>query len=435
MRPSFQLLGVSALLFVFALAVVFWPGATIFFSLALVLFLFVALLDAILLGMIGKVSLVRKWPTRFALKEETEVSYEVHNEGRLPVRLRFFEGLPPESSYSHLPFDLPRLKPGEKARASYRVAFLQRGDLPVEPAYLELRSLLGLWWRSRRVGEGLTARVYPNYVPALNYGLLATADRAELMGIVKPRRRGMSKEFHQLRDYHEGDSLSQVDWKATARANRLITREYQEERDQTILLVPDCSLRTRAIDGDLPILDHLLNAAILLSYIALGQGDKVGVMSFGGADRYLSPVKGNSGMARILDHLYNYQPTRDYSDYNELVARILRTQHKRCLIVLLTNLRSEDQFGSLGALQLLSRQHLVMLASVRETVVESALRSPLASSADADRYLGALAYEDDVARLVSEARGLGFSAIHESLEHYPIALANQFLDLRASGRF
>lgn len=245
----------------------------------------------------------------------------------------------------------------------------------------------------------------------------------------------MSKEFHQLRDYQDGDGLSQVDWKASSRFNRLITREYQEERDQTILLVPDCSIRTRAIDGELPILDHLLNAAILLSYIALGQGDKVGVLSFGGAPRFLSPVKGKNGMPQILDHLYNYQPTRDYGDYAELVSRVMQNQTKRCLVVVLTNLRTEDQFGSLAALELLRSKHLVMLASVRETAVEEALASDLHSVKDANRYLGALAYEEDIEKLVTEARGRGFSAVHESLDSFPIALANQFLDLRNSGKF
>ena len=295
--------------------------------------------------------------------------------------------------------------------------------------------MLGFWWQCRRIGEPEVVKVYPNYVPALNYGLLATADRAELMGIVKPKNKGMSKEFHQLRDYQEGDAIAQVDWKATSRFSRLITREYQEERDQTILLVPDCSIRTRAIDGELPILDHLLNAAILLSYIALGQGDKVGVMSFGGEPRYLSPVKGAGGMARILDHLYNYQPTRDYGDYADLVSRVMRTQTKRCLVVVLTNLRTEDQFGSLGALQSLTKQHLVLLASVRETAVEQALEGDLQTVKDASRYLGALAYEEDIETLVTEARGRGFCAVHESLDSFPIALANQFLDLRSSGRF
>ena len=435
MRPSARLLIIIAVLFVFSVVVAFVGQWTTAFLLLAAGVAFIALLDIILLGMQGRVAFERVLPARFALKQSTEVHYTLQSYGRLPLRIRFFDGLPEECSYENLPFEIPPLCNKQSAQSSYRVTFLHRGDLTISPAHLEIRSLLGLWWQSRRVGEEEVAKVYPNYVPALNYGLLATADRAELMGIVKPKNRGLSKEFHQLRDYQDGDAISQVDWKATSRFSRLITREYQEERDQTILLIPDCSIRTRVIDGELPLLDHLLNAAILLSYIAVGQGDKVGVMSFGGEPRYLAPVKGGQAMSRILDHLYNYQPTRDYGDYAELVSRIMRTQTKRCLIVVLTNLRTEDQFGSLGALQLLTKQHLVLLASVRETAVDSALAKDLHTVKDADRYLGALAYEEDIEKMVSEARGRGFSAVHESLDTFPIALSNQFLDLRTSGRF
>ncbi|MGJ8723158.1 MAG: DUF58 domain-containing protein [Roseibacillus sp.] len=435
MRPAIQLLIWSSVLFGSAVVLAFVGKGEVFFLMVALLMFFVVLADGVLLLLPRKVVFHRELPPRFALNQNTEVPFVLQNQGRVPLRVKFFDGLPEECSYQSLPFDIPKLKPKEYARSSYRVTFLRRGDLTISSGYLEVRSLLGFWWQNSRLGEPEIARVYPNYVPALNYGLLATADRAELMGIVKPRNRGMSKEFHQLRDYQDGDGISQVDWKATSRFNRLITREYQEERDQTILLVPDCSIRTRAMDGELPILDHLLNAAILLSYIALGQGDKVGVMSFGGEVRHLSPVKGTHGMAQILDHLYNYQPTRDYGDYAELVSRIMRVQTKRCLVVVLTNLRTEDQFGSLGALQLLTKQHLVLLASVRETAVERALDKELMTAKDANSYLGALAYEEDIEGLVSEARGRGFSAVHESLEKFPISLANQFLDLRGSGRF
>lgn len=435
MRPALSLLILATTFLVAGIVLAIAPGWESVYLIAATLAALMVAVDGISLLLVGQVRFERVVPARFALKESTEVSIYFANDSRLPLTMRFFDGLPEDCRFEGLPFGPQRLLAGKNLRSSYRVSFLRRGDLTIEQGYLEIRSPLALWWRSRRVGESATVKVYPNYVPALNYGLLATADRAELMGIIRPRNRGMSKEFHQLRDYHEGDSLSQMDWKATSRYNRLITREYQEERDQTILIVPDCSLRTSVVDGELPLLDHLLNAAILLSYIALGQGDKVGLMSFGGECRYLAPVKGSNGMSQILNHLYNYQPTRDYGEYADLVTRILTTQRKRCLVVVLTNLRTENQFDSLNALQLLTRQHLVLLASVKETSVQDALNQEVTRTEDANRYLGALAYNQDISALLHEARGKGFSAMHEPLDTFSVALANQFLDLRNSGRF
>jgi uncharacterized protein (DUF58 family) len=435
MRPALNLLLLVTGFLVAGIILAVVPGWEMAFLIAAVCAVFGVALDGVLFLAQPGIRFERKLPPRFALQQWTEVPFTLHNEGRLPLRMRFFEGLPEDCHYEELPFEVGKLRGKQYLDSAYRVSFLRRGDLMIERAYVEVRSPLTLWWRVRRVGEEAVVRVFPNYVPALNYGLLATADRAELMGIIRPRNRGMSKEFHQLRDYQEGDALSQIDWKATSRFNGLITREYQEERDQTILLVPDCSMRTSVIDGGLPLLDHLLNAAILLSYIALGQGDKVGVLSFGGEERYLAPVKGTQGMTAILNHLYNYQPTRNYGDYSELVTRVLSQQRKRCLVVVLTNLRTENRFDALSALKLLTRQHLVMLASVRETSVENSLSKEVQQLADGHRFLGALAYQQDIDAFLNEARGMGLSAVHESLELFPVALANQFLDLRASGRF
>ena len=71
------------------------------------------------------------------------------------------------------------------------------------------------------------------------------------MGIIRKNRAGLSKEFHQLRDYHQGDSLNQIDWKSSARRQELISRDYQEQRDQTILLAIDSGSRMRSMEGDL----------------------------------------------------------------------------------------------------------------------------------------------------------------------------------------
>ncbi len=435
MRPAGRTVILATVLFVVSLVLPFFPNVQPLFLLLLSLVVFVVLLDAALLLLPLKVEFWREVPERFALLEKGKVGLTFLNHSRLPIRLRFYDGLPEEATSVDMPLFMARLKPGEYLKTEYGLTFQRRGRHTIENAHCEAYSLLGLWWKSGRlVGED-EVKVFPNYVPALNYGLLATADRAEMMGIVKPRNRGVSKEFHQLRDYHDGDALSQVDWKATARMRKLITREYQEERDQSILIVADCSMRTRALDDGLPLLEHLLNAAILISYIAVGQGDKVGVMSFGGEERFLPPVKGGHAMSTILNHLYDYQGSRSYGDYADLLSRISRLQTKRSLIILLTNLRSEDQFEAVEVLRELRQKHLVLLASVQENTVKNALNKELMTTEDAEAYLGALTYQQDIEALLKKAQGAGLDTIYESLDRFPIALANQFLDLRSSGRF
>ncbi|MEM9081144.1 MAG: DUF58 domain-containing protein [Verrucomicrobiota bacterium] len=435
MRPSVRFVVLAGLVLALGIAAAFVGSLGPVLLVVGLGLLVVGVVDGLFLLVPRRVGFRRTIPGRFALQQPGRVGFEVVNRSVWPLKARLYDGVPEECRAEDFPQQLPRLRYRGTAESSYEIVFLKRGDLVIERAYLEYASLFGFWWRSVRVGEDELCKVYPDYVPVLQYGLLATADRAEQMGIVKPRIKGLSKEFHQLRDYQEGDAMSQIDWKATSRFSKLITREYQEERDQTILVVPDCSIRTRAIDGEFPILDHLLNAALLFSYIALKQGDKVGVMNFGGGERYLAPVKGASGMSQILNHLYDYESRGSYGDFSDLASRVMTMQKKRALVVVLTNLRSEDQFGSLPALRLIAERHLLLVASVRESVVEESLQEPVRGVEGAQRFLGALAYEQDTTDLVAGLRGAGLTAIHEGLERYPIALANEYLDLRFSGRW
>jgi len=132
---------------------------------------------------------------------------------------------------------------------------------------------------------------------------MAMAQRPEHSGIVRKNRAGLSRDFHQLRDYQMGDSLTQIDWKASSKRQALISRDFQEQLDQSVILMLDCGRRMRTMDGKIRQFDHCLNSMLLLSYIALRQGDQIGVLSFGGTERWLPPVKGSSAMTTILNHL------------------------------------------------------------------------------------------------------------------------------------
>jgi uncharacterized protein (DUF58 family) len=135
-------------------------------------------------------------------------------------------------------------------------------------------------------------RVFPNFARIAHYTLLATDNRLSQIGILQRRRRGEGMEFQQLRDYRQDDAPRQIDWKASARVGRLISRDYQDERDQQIVFLLDCSARMRARDGDLSHFDHTLNALLLLAYVALRQGDAVGLATFGHpGPRVLPPRK------------------------------------------------------------------------------------------------------------------------------------------------
>jgi uncharacterized protein (DUF58 family) len=126
--------------------------------------------------------------------------------------------------------------------------------------------------------------------------------------------------------------------------------------------------------------DQVLNAVMLLSYVALKQGDAVGAMTFGtpiGQERTFAPRKGAQTLDALMGELYSVQPTPTHSDYVAAAQTLLRRYPKRALVIVITNFRDEDSSELSQALKLLRSRHLVLLASLRERVVGELIRQPM----------------------------------------------------------
>src|SRR6185312_3272613 len=181
-----------------------------------------------------------------------------------------------------------------------------------------------------------------------------------------------------------GDPVRHLDWKATLRLYKPIIREFQDERDQCVMLLVDCGRRMRADDRNEALgtshFDQVLNAVMLLSYVALKQGDAVGAQTFGtpaGAGRSFPPRKGAHALNMLMGELYGVQPTPTHSDYVGAAQDLLGRQVKRSLVIVITNFRDEDSSELAQALKLLRSRHLVLLASLRERVVGELIRQPM----------------------------------------------------------
>lgn len=374
-------------------------------------------------------TLERALPGRFAIGVEQLVPIKLHNPGSMAFRVQCFDGLSADAVSDEMPWS-GRLPARGHVAFQYPVTISERGMKEFEPAHLRIFSPLGLWTRKCRSGEMQTTRVYPNYEPVLRYALLAMANRAEQMGIVKKNRTGMSREFHQLRDYHFGDQLSKIDWKATSKRLSLISRDYQEQRDQTVILAVDCGRRMRALDAGVPQFDHCLNALLLLAYTALRQGDHVGVIGIGGSDRWLPPVKGVQSMTTILNHLYDYETSSAPSDFSEAAERLLTRQGRRALVVILSNIRGEDGHQLIEPLRMIRRRHVTILASLREEGVARRMREPAASLDDALEVGATAIYLEERAKVLAELRQHGIFTVDSLSKELPVAMANAYLGAR-----
>jgi uncharacterized protein (DUF58 family) len=376
--------------------------------------------------------LARRMGRALPLGVWSPVTLELSNPAGQTLILTVHDLHPSEFAVRGLPREL-RLPPRQQAQVEYRLCPPSRGDFPIAGCALAIRSPLGLWRRSRTLPPSETLRVFPNFAEISRYTLLAANDQLAQMGVRRHQRRGIGAEFHQLREYRTGDSLRQIDWKATARIRRLISREYQDERDQRLVFLLDCGRRMRHRDQGRGHLDEALNAVLLLAYVAVRQGDAVGLMTYGGPRRWLAPRKEPATVNRLLESIYDLQPSMEAADPLGAASTLLAAMPRRALVVIVTNSRDEDQDGLERAAQLLRRRHLVVVADLRESTLDRALDTPIEDTRDALRFHSAHGWLAERRRHQERLQHLGIRVLDLLPAQLPIALVNRYFDIKRAG--
>jgi len=329
--------------------------------------------------------LIRRLPAAFAIGVRREIHLFIELEGNAHWTCELHDHADPSLAPEGLPLRL-ELSPGARVTTSYAVVPTRRGALVFAPAEIRLRSRWRLVELLERIGVQETRRVYPDFAQVARYAWLAGDRRLQEIGIKSYQQRGQGTDFKQLAEYRIGDSVRHIDWRATLRLNRPIVREFQDERDQCVLVLVDCGRRMRADDRRQRIgtshFDQVLNAVMLLAYVALKQGDALGAMTFGtpaGEERSFPPRKGTHALNALMGELYAVEPTATHSDYVAAAQSVLRGYPRRALVIVITNFRDEDSTELGHALRLLRSRHLVLLASLRERIVGELIAQPLTS--------------------------------------------------------
>lgn len=393
----------------------------------------VLLLDLFLLYRRAIPDIRREYQTSIPLGVKRTISLSVHNASKYPCTMDLFDHFPIELDAQGLPVHLS-LPADEQAEVRYQVTAKARGKYHFIGVQLHLHSRWGFWERNFRLSLPGEIHVYPNFAAIPHLALLATDNHLSQMGIIKKPRRGQGQDFHQLREYREGDSIRQIDWKATSRIRKVISREYQDERDQEVIFLLDCGHRMRARDGELSHFDHTLNALLMLSYVALRQGDAVGLSTFGGSERWASPKKGYHTIQSILNTTYDLQPGTEAPDYTQAASDLLIRHKKRALVIILSNVRDEDNTELQAAVRLLRRRHLVLLASLREKTLDENLQNVPLDMTEALRTSAIHHYLQQRKTAFDALRNQGVIAVDVEPQALGVSLINSYLNIKSSGK-
>jgi uncharacterized protein (DUF58 family) len=384
-------------------------------------------------------TLTRHLPAAFAIGVAREVRLTIQNTGATAWQCALHDFVDPTIQTRALPMRLT-MPAHSQVETSYTMVPTSRGEVTFSPADLRIRSRWGLCELLDRIGTSERRRVYPDFSQVARYAWLAGDRRLQEIGIKTYQLRGQGTDFKQLSEYRVGDSVRHIDWRATLRLNKPIVREFQDERDQCVVLLVDCGRRMRADDrvGRLGTthFDQVLNAAMLLTYVALKQGDAVGAMTFGtpvGEERSFAPRKGATALNALMGQLYDVQPTPTHSDYVAAAQAVLRQHHKRSLIIIITNFRDEDSAELSQALRLLRPRHLVLLASLREQIVRELQSQPLSSGEAAIEVASAHLYEQSRRDAFNRLAKNPTLMVDAEPERLGVELVNRYHALKRAG--
>lgn len=398
--------------------------------------LLVGVLDAAFLPTRGAIRVERDFPPSVGVGDLVAGGYGLLSRWPSVVRGALYDDLPVAVRRAT---PLPQafvLRPREEVRLPVAVAGRERGSWPLGRVALRVRGPLGLAARTLRYPTADRIVVAPSMANVRRYRLLAMQHRLRDLGVRVLRRRGGGTNFAGLREYAVGDDPRFIDWKASARREALITREYSVEQGQTVMIVIDCGRLMTQLADDMPRFEYALSSALLLADVASGSGDYVGLLAFDDQVRaWVSPERGSVALRALRAALIPLKATMAEPDYATAFRTLDARQRKRSLIVFYTDVIDPRASQSLIAHTTRgARHHLPVVVALRnEALVAAAARSgghtttAVYERAAAEELLSAR--EEALERM----RQAGVSVIDVKPQAMTAAVVNRYLELKGRG--
>ncbi|HLA77952.1 MAG TPA: DUF58 domain-containing protein [Vicinamibacteria bacterium] len=428
MKPGPLLLRLLGLLCLLALLVPVWREMVFLLVAGWLVLLGAALAEWLLLRRI-RVEVSGPGSLVLSLGEVDQLTLRVQTSARRSVRLslrQVFPRLVDEISVTRQGLCWP----GETLSLAFPLRGMARGRAPLSPVHMSL-TFLGLAERLTAVARVAELTVVPDLlaVRRLHQKLNAFALRG--FGARISARLGKGREFDRLREHVTGDEFRDIAWKASARHGKLITREYRLDRAQDILVAVDRGHRMQTRVARLTKLDHAVNAAVLLAYLANRMEDKVGVLAFATeVDAGLGLGRGSGHLRRFTELLASVADTRLHTDYLALGAALKRRLRHRTLIVILTALPELEHDPLLRTVRMLAPQHLPLLLVLTDPDLEAAGRLLPADKAELSRTLAARDLLAGREQTVRELRRLGALVVETAPGDAGVAAMNAYIDVK-----
>jgi uncharacterized protein (DUF58 family) len=379
----------------------------------------------------GGYTVRRTMPDPFSLGEPEEVSVVIQNRAAAGLMARVADHAP--DALRPVPREVEgRFDADGILSVAYTTYSPRRGAYSFGPVDLQVWREGGWWRRQVRLPLTQEVAVFPNVVAIKRIQLSLRRGLRAMAGMRRARPPGASTAFAGLRDYVRGDDVRRVSWAATARRDRPVVIEVEAERGQQVIIALDCGRLMTAPAGDLDKLDHAVNAALMLAWVAQAYGDRVGLMTFD--DRvtaFIKPERGATQLRRITEALYAVRPEYVEPDFGHAMTHLALRVGRRSMIVMLTDVQEAEASRELVAHALrLAARHLVLVVAMSDPAVLSARDDPVVSTNRAYEWAAAeefVASRRQSFELLRRGGVLGLDVVAGQLS---VALVERYLELK-----
>lgn len=397
--------------------------------------LVVALVDFVAAPSPASVSVAREFPAAITMGHPGEVAWRVRHERRGVVRAAIADSLAPSLHADQRRFSVD-VPPRTTATVTVGIRPSRRGRIAFDEIVVRTAGPLRLLAKQRRRSSPEMMRVLPPFRSKDEAELSINRARILEVGLRSAQGRGGGTEFEQLREYSTDDEFRRIDWSATARTGRAIVKTYRAERNQTVICLLDNGRVMAGRVGDVPRVEHAMDAVMMMTAVATRLGDRTGLVAFDRTVRSIvTPAKGRDQLARVTEAMYDLHPVLFESDYRGAFTATLARFRRRALLVVLTEL-SEAAVAEnfLPALPVVARSHVVIVAAVRDPDVERWANAVPNDPEEAYRKAAAVRALDERRRTTVRLRALGVTVIDAPPGELARKLADAYLKVKATGR-
>jgi uncharacterized protein (DUF58 family) len=415
-----------------SLGLAVWPELVLLVGAADLAIVAVAIADLWSLPKAGALAVERSTLRIASLRQRHPVELTVSNLTRREFHVRVRDDLAQELEAT--PDEFVRHLPARsRTTLHYDLRATRRGSFTLDQVYVEVRSRLGMWKRYLTYPVASTLYVYPDMQQLSEYAMLARTNRLSLMGVRRTRKVGQDNDFERLRDYTPDDNYKHIDWRSTARRSKLTVKDYQTSQSQRIMFLLDCGRMMTNEAAGLSLLDHALNAMLMLGFVALQQGDSVGLICFSDEiHTYVPPRGGMSQMNRLLHASFNRFPRLVESRYDQAFLYLSSHCKKRSLVVLVTNLIDEVNSHQVERyLTALVGRHLPLGVLLRDHRLFDAADQPHPQGPDLFRAAAAAEILTWRHQVLTDLQHKGVLSLDVFPEQMTAPLVNRYLEIKA----